>query len=109
MADNASKFPSGRPEFPAAPIQFSASQVRPAEGGETLRLMCVVAHPDDECFGFGGALSLAANAGAETYVICMTDGQAASNRGTAASNEDLGRMRRDEFAASCAVLGVTCL
>ncbi|MBS1799336.1 MAG: PIG-L family deacetylase [Acidobacteria bacterium] len=71
------------------------------------RLMCVVAHPDDECFAFGGALALAVDRGVETYVICMTDGQAAKNRGSAASGVDLGRMRRDEFAASCKVLGVT--
>ena len=71
-----------------------------------LRLLCVVAHPDDECFAFGGALALAARQGVETYVICLTDGQAASNRGSAASGEDLGRMRREEFAASCDVLGV---
>jgi LmbE family N-acetylglucosaminyl deacetylase len=69
--------------------------------------MCVVAHPDDECFAFGGALALAAKAGFETYVICLTDGQAATNRGASASNADLGAIRRDEFARSCAVLGVT--
>ena len=71
-----------------------------------LRLMCVVAHPDDECFGFGGALALAADRGIETYVVCLTDGQAATNRGNAASGEALGAMRRDEFRRSCEVLGV---
>jgi LmbE family N-acetylglucosaminyl deacetylase len=68
--------------------------------------MCVVAHPDDECFGFGGALALAAERGIETTVICMTDGQAATHRGSAASGVELGRIRREEFAASCRVLGV---
>ena len=71
-----------------------------------LRLMCVVAHPDDECFGFGGALALAADAGVETYVVCFTDGQAATSRGAAGDGAELGRMRRAEFAASCKVLGV---
>jgi LmbE family N-acetylglucosaminyl deacetylase len=69
--------------------------------------MCVVAHPDDECYGFGGALALAADRSIETYVVCMTDGQAATHRGTAASGGELGAMRRAEFAASCKVLGVT--
>ncbi len=69
--------------------------------------MCVVAHPDDECYGFGGALALAADRGIETYVVCMTDGQAATNRGVAVSGAELGAMRRAEFAASCKVLGVT--
>jgi LmbE family N-acetylglucosaminyl deacetylase len=72
-----------------------------------LRLMCVTAHPDDECFGFGGALALYAERGIETYVVCLTDGQAATNRGDAASGEALGAMRREEFRRSCEVLGVT--
>ena len=71
-----------------------------------LKLLCVVAHPDDECFAFGGALALAADRGIETYVLCLTDGQAATARGTAGSGEELGQMRRAEFAASCRILGV---
>ena len=71
-----------------------------------LKLMCVVAHPDDECFGFGGALALAADRGIETYVLCLTDGQAGSYRAGAESGEALGTMRRKEFAASCKVLGI---
>jgi LmbE family N-acetylglucosaminyl deacetylase len=71
-----------------------------------LKLLCVTAHPDDECFAFGGALMLAAEAGVETSVICFTDGQAATNRGVAASGAELGRMRREEFAASCKILDV---
>ena len=56
-----------------------------------LKLLCIVAHPDDECFAFGGALALAAKAGHETSVLCLTDGQAASNRGSARrSGEALG-------------------
>jgi len=72
-----------------------------------LKLMCVTAHPDDECFAFGGALALAAERGIETYVVCMTDGQAATNRGEAATGAALGAMRRDEFRRSCEVLRVT--
>lgn len=68
--------------------------------------MCVVAHPDDECYAFGGALALYAERGIETYVICLTDGQAAKNRGAAGSGSELGKIRREEFAASCKVLGV---
>ncbi len=69
--------------------------------------MCVVAHPDDECFGFGGCLALASRRGVETYVVCLTDGQAATHRGEASSGAALGAMRRDEFRLSCGVLGVT--
>ena len=72
-----------------------------------LRLLCVAAHPDDECFAFGGALALAADRGVETHIICLTDGQAATYRGNAQSGAELGAMRRKEFAASCAVLGAS--
>jgi LmbE family N-acetylglucosaminyl deacetylase len=72
-----------------------------------LKLLCVTAHPDDECFAFGGALLLAANAGVETYVICFTEGEAATNRGTSTSPYELARMRRAEFIASCKILNVT--
>lgn len=72
-----------------------------------LKLLCVIAHPDDECFAFGGALALAADRGVETHVLCLTDGQAASYRGTTASPAELARTRRAEFAASCDILGVT--
>lgn len=71
----------------------------------SLRLLCMVAHPDDECFAFGGALALAARAGIATRVVCLTDGQAATNRGGAEDGAQLGAMRRDEFARSCEVLG----
>lgn len=72
----------------------------------SLRLLCVVAHPDDECFAFGGALILAAQRGVEVSVLCFTDGQAATHRGKAQNGEELGAMRRREFAASCDLLGV---
>lgn len=70
------------------------------------KLLCVTAHPDDECFGFGGALMMAIEAGFEVSVLCFTDGQAATNRVGATSNEHLGELRRREFADSCAILGV---
>jgi LmbE family N-acetylglucosaminyl deacetylase len=50
---------------------------------------------------------LAGNAGAETCVLCFTDGQAAHFRGAAAGDAELGTIRRAEMAAACAVLGVT--
>lgn len=71
----------------------------------SLRLLCVVAHPDDECFAFGGALALAADRGVEVSILCLTDGQAATNRGDARSGAELGAMRRSEFAKSCQILG----
>jgi len=71
-----------------------------------LRLLCITAHPDDECFAFGGALALAAQRGVETSLICLTDGSAGSYRGTATSASELGQLRRSELAASCKLLGL---
>ena len=69
--------------------------------------MCVTAHPDDESAAFGGALMWARDQGAETSVVCLTDGQAATFRGDSNGNEELAAVRRNEFAAACEVLGVT--
>jgi LmbE family N-acetylglucosaminyl deacetylase len=71
------------------------------------RLMVVTAHPDDEAGGFGGTLRTYKDRGVETCVICLTPGQAASHRGAAKSDQELAAMRKNEFAASCEILGVS--
>ena len=71
-----------------------------------LRLMCITAHPDDECGAFGGALMLAHQRGVETSVVCLTEGRAASHRGNARNSDELAALRRQEFAAALQVLGV---
>jgi len=68
--------------------------------------MCITAHPDDEASNFGGTLRLYADRGAETSVICPTPGQAGSHRSGARSDQELAAMRREEFAAACAILKV---
>jgi LmbE family N-acetylglucosaminyl deacetylase len=72
-----------------------------------LRLLCVTAHPDDESGGFGGALLLAHARHADTTVICLTEGRAASNRGDTRSDDELAAARLAELDVSCAILGVT--
>jgi LmbE family N-acetylglucosaminyl deacetylase len=72
-----------------------------------LRLLCVTAHPDDEAGGFGGSLLLYRSRGTETYVLCLTDGQAATHRGPAKTGAELAEVRRKEFAASCELLKVS--
>ena len=71
-----------------------------------LRLLCITAHPDDEAGGFGGSLLFYASRGVETHVLCLTPGQAATNRGGARSDEELAAKRRAEFQASCRVLKI---
>ena len=71
------------------------------------RLLCVTAHPDDEAGAFGGSLLLYNSRGVETYVICLTPGQAATHRGGARSDQELAAMRREEFQAACRVLKIS--
>jgi LmbE family N-acetylglucosaminyl deacetylase len=72
-----------------------------------MKLLGITAHPDDEVGAFGGTLLLYRSRGVETYVICLTAGEAATNRGEARSGEELAAMRRAEFMASCRILQVT--
>lgn len=72
-----------------------------------LRLMVVTAHPDDEASGFGGSLRLYRERGVETCVVCLTSGQAATYRGGARNDLELGAFRRKEFAAACEILKVS--
>jgi LmbE family N-acetylglucosaminyl deacetylase len=69
--------------------------------------MAITAHPDDEAGGFGGSLRLYGDRGAETAVICLTPGQAATYRGGAQSDHELASMRRKEFSAACEILEVS--
>src|SRR2546422_11634062 len=73
-----------------------------------LRLMVITAHPDDEAGGFGGVLRLYRERQVETCVVCLTPGQAASNRGGAKSDQELAGIRRKEIAAACEILKVHC-
>ena len=50
---------------------------------------------------------LAHRAGAETYVLCFTDGQAGHFRAGASGDEELGKLRRAEMDAASALLGMT--
>ncbi len=69
-----------------------------------LRMMVVTAHPDDEAGNFGGTLRTYHDRGVETFVVCLTPGQAASHRGGATSDGELAAVRRKEFAQSCEIL-----
>jgi LmbE family N-acetylglucosaminyl deacetylase len=71
------------------------------------RLLCVVAHPDDEAGGFGGTLLDYKQRGVETHVLCLTPGQAGRHRAGANSDAELAAIRKQEFAASCRLLQVT--
>jgi LmbE family N-acetylglucosaminyl deacetylase len=73
-----------------------------------LKLLCVLAHPDDESLGIGGILAKYAFEGVETYLVTATRGE----RGWLGSKEEypgaeaLGKIREAELFAAAAVLGL---
>lgn len=73
-----------------------------------LKLMCVLAHPDDESLGMGGILARYAAEGIETHLITATRGERGRNRDGTRSLpiEELGRIREAELRAAAGVLGV---
>ena len=72
-----------------------------------LSLMCVHAHPDDECISTGGTLLLAADEGIRTAVVTCTGGERGEihNMDEESIRPRLAEVRREELAASLRVLG----
>jgi LmbE family N-acetylglucosaminyl deacetylase len=68
-----------------------------------MRLLVVVAHPDDESFGCGSVLAAASAAGDETVVLCATRGEAGESR---IRTDDLGALREAELREAARILGV---
>src|SRR5262245_34830508 len=79
-----------------------------SSASEDLRLMAVVAHPDDESLGMGGTLARYADEGAQILVLTATRGERGRNgesRDTAPAQ--LGALREAELRKACGVLGVS--
>src|SRR6185503_10976045 len=78
----------------------------------TLRLMAIVAHPDDESLGMGATLARYAAEGADVSVVTATLGEAGRFRGQPVGHaahpgsEALATIRARELGAALAVLGV---
>jgi LmbE family N-acetylglucosaminyl deacetylase len=69
------------------------------------RLHVVVAHPDDETFGCGSLLLLAAASGYTTFVTCATRGEAGEDR-SGRTGAELGAVREGELRRAGELLGV---
>ena len=73
-----------------------------------LKLMCVLAHPDDESLGNGGILAKYGAEGVETYLVTATRGE----HGWPSADEDypgpekLGKIREAELLAAADILGI---
>lgn len=74
----------------------------------TLRLLAVLAHPDDETLGCGGTLARYADEGVETHVLTATRGEAGRHgtEGPHPGAEALARTREEELRTAADVLGV---
>jgi LmbE family N-acetylglucosaminyl deacetylase len=78
---------------------------------ESLKLLAVFAHPDDESMGMGGTLAKYAAEGVETHLVCASRGE----RGWFGPEEQnpglerLGQLRTKELEACVKELGMTSL
>lgn len=70
------------------------------------RLLAVFAHPDDESIASGGLLALAAEAGAEVAVLCLTRGEGGDPHASSEARQALAARREDELTEAATVLGV---
>jgi LmbE family N-acetylglucosaminyl deacetylase len=76
-----------------------------------LKLLCILAHPDDESLALGGILAKYAAEGVETHLVTATRGE----RGWFGPPEEnpgpeaLGRIREQELRDAASVLGVSDL
>ena len=75
---------------------------------QLLRLMAVLAHPDDESLGFGGTLARYAAEEVETYLVTATRGERGRffSPDRKAEPAEVGRVREAELHAAAAALGI---
>ena len=79
---------------------------------QSLKLLAVLAHPDDESLGFGGTLAKYAAEGVDIHLLTATRGDAGRYRGHRPGETDhpgqaaLGAIRETELRAAASVLGV---
>jgi LmbE family N-acetylglucosaminyl deacetylase len=78
------------------------------EMNETLKLLAIFPHPDDETLGLGSTLARYSAQGVETYLVCATRGE----RGWFDSErpnpglKQVGRIREDELRCAAEHLGI---
>jgi LmbE family N-acetylglucosaminyl deacetylase len=82
---------------------------------ETLTVMAVHAHPDDEASSTGGVLALYSDQGIRTVVVTCTNGEFGDAPGGVKPGQDghdaqaVAELRLSELRQSCKILGVTDL
>jgi LmbE family N-acetylglucosaminyl deacetylase len=78
---------------------------------QNLRLMAVLAHPDDESLGFGGTLAKYASEGVDTFLVTATRGERGRYMGRTIDGHHpgpaaLGQIREAELRAAVTALGI---
>jgi LmbE family N-acetylglucosaminyl deacetylase len=76
-----------------------------------LKLMFVLAHPDDESMGFGGTAARYAAEGVDVHLVTASRGERGygGDPAKAPTLEELGRLREAELRKACEVLGISNL
>src|SRR6266704_1249805 len=89
-------------------LSYCRRRIRGEDMTNKLKLMCVLAHPDDESLGNGGTIAKYAAEGVETYLVTATRGE----RGWFGDESDdpgleaLGKIREAELLAAARALGI---
>jgi LmbE family N-acetylglucosaminyl deacetylase len=75
---------------------------------DPLRLLAVLAHPDDESLGLGGSLARYAREGVETHLVTATRGERGrfGDAPESPAPDVVGRTREAELREAAAVLGI---
>jgi len=74
---------------------------------QSLRLMAVLAHPDDESLGMGGTIARYADAGVKMFLLTATRGERGRHGASRSSRPaELGALREAELLAAARVLGI---
>jgi LmbE family N-acetylglucosaminyl deacetylase len=75
---------------------------------DTLRLLAVFPHPDDETLGLGGTLAKYSAEGVETYLVCATRGERGwfDSEGPDPGLEAVGHIREAELRCAAEQLGL---
>jgi LmbE family N-acetylglucosaminyl deacetylase len=85
-----------------------SSNEEPSTSNGHLRLLCILAHPDDESLGLGGIIAKYADEGIDVFLVTATRGERGwfgppdENPGPKA----LGKIREQELHAAASVLGI---
>ncbi len=71
-------------------------------------LLAIFAHPDDESYGAGGVMALAAAAGNPVWVLCVTNGDQGGRPGEMDVDHSLDpQIRLEELRCACMELGIS--